>query len=158
LRVRRRQALHRRSPHGAAHTARGDRHRDGRLRPAARRLPLPERSRMIRRALLLLATALLLAGCGGSSPKTLTVPPAKQYTGGNFRPWAGVGPGKPVKISFVIQQPNGEPLTDYKTGSGPHTGVHLIMVRRDLSTIIHTHPPIAADGTVSETVTFTEPG
>jgi hypothetical protein len=36
--------------------------------------------------------------------------------------------------------------------------VHLIMVRRDLSTIVHRHPPIAADGTISELVTFPEPG
>ena len=36
--------------------------------------------------------------------------------------------------------------------------MHLIIVRRDLSTIIHTHPPIAPDGTISETVTFTKPG
>jgi hypothetical protein len=112
----------------------------------------------IRRALVLLAAALLLAGCGGSSSNTLTIQAAKQYTLENFTPSAPVAPGQPVKISFVIQQPNGQPLTDYKTGSGPHTGVHLIMVRRDLSTIIHTHPPIAADGTVSESVTFTTPG
>lgn len=114
---------------------------------------------MIRRALPLLALALLLAGCGGgSSSNGVTVQAARQYTLENFTPSAPVPPGKPVKISFVIRQPNGEPLTEYKTGSGPHTGVHLIVVRRDLSEIIHTHPPIAADGTISETMTFTKPG
>jgi hypothetical protein len=114
---------------------------------------------MIRRALVLLAPALLLAGCGGSSsPNGVTVQAAKRYTLESFTPSAPVTPGKPVKVSFVIQQPNGLPLTEYRTGSGPHTGVHLIVVSRDLSQIIHTHPPIAADGTVSETATFTKPG
>jgi hypothetical protein len=36
--------------------------------------------------------------------------------------------------------------------------VHLIVVRRDLSTIVHRHPAIAQDGTVSDTITFTKPG
>jgi hypothetical protein len=114
---------------------------------------------MIRRVLLLLVPAILLAGCGGgSSNTTLTVQAAKQYTLENFTPSAPVAPGKPVKVSFVIKQPNGEPLTQFKTGSGPHTGVHLIVVSRDLSEIIHTHPPISPDGTISETATFTKPG
>jgi hypothetical protein len=72
-----------------------------------------------------------------------------------------VGPvqaGKPTIVSFVIQQPNGKPLTQYKRGPGPHTGVHLIIVRRDLATVIHRHPPIGANGVASIPVTFTEPG
>jgi hypothetical protein len=36
--------------------------------------------------------------------------------------------------------------------------VHLIIVRRDLASIIHRHPPIAPDGTIRDTITFTEPG
>ena len=36
--------------------------------------------------------------------------------------------------------------------------MHLIIVRRDLATIIHRHPPIASDGTISDTITFTKPG
>ena len=51
-------------------------------------------------------------------------------------------PGHPVTISFTVTQPNGQPLTRYKTGSGPHTGVHLIIVRDDLAYIIHQHPPV----------------
>ena len=39
--------------------------------------------------------------------------------------------------------PSGKTLTSYKTGPGPHTGVHLIIVRDDLAYIIHDHPPIA---------------
>ena len=30
-----------------------------------------------------------------------------------------------------------------RRGPGPHTGVHLIIVRRDLNSIVHVHPPIA---------------
>ena len=41
--------------------------------------------------------------------------------------------------------PPGAPLTDYKRGAGPHTGVHLIVVRRDLGVIIHRHPPIGRE-------------
>ncbi len=67
-------------------------------------------------------------------------------------------PGKPTKVSFTILRPDGKPLTDFKRGSGPHTGVHLIVVRRDLSTIIHRHPPISPDGKITDTITFTEPG
>ena len=36
--------------------------------------------------------------------------------------------------------------------------MHLILVRRDLAYLIHKHPPIAADGTIAETVTFPAPG
>ena len=67
-------------------------------------------------------------------------------------------PGKPVTLSFTIEQPNGKPLTAYKRGPGPHTGVHVILVRDDLNSIIHVHPPIGADGKVSEQITVPEPG
>ena len=36
--------------------------------------------------------------------------------------------------------------------------MHLILVRDDLATIIHKHPPVAKDGTIRETVTFPRPG
>jgi hypothetical protein len=61
-------------------------------------------------------------------------------------------------VSFVIRQPNGKPLTRFRRGSGPHTGVHLILVRRDLAYIIHRHPPIAADGTIRDRIMFPAPG
>ena len=54
-----------------------------------------------------------------------------------------------VTVKFTVVQPSGAPLVHYRTGPGPHTGVHLILVRDDLSTIIHRHPPIAADGTAT---------
>ena len=53
---------------------------------------------------------------------------------------------------------DGKPLIHYRTGPGPHTGVHVILVRDDLSTIVHRHPPIAPDGRVRDPVTLTEPG
>src|SRR5262249_6885370 len=64
----------------------------------------------------------------------------------------------PTQVSFVIRQPNGKPLTAFKRGPGPHTGVHLIFVRDDLGYIVHRHPPIAADGTIHDRITFPAPG
>jgi len=114
------------------------------------------------RALPLLALlAVVAAGCGGSSSSSgglPTIQAARTYTLEDFRPAGPVQPGKPVTVSFRIRQPNGQPLTQFKRGPGPHTGVHLIIVRRDLNTIVHVHPPIAKDGTISQPVTFTEPG
>jgi hypothetical protein len=103
---------------------------------------------------------LLLAGCGGSSSPSgfPTIQAARVYSLEHFTPATAPRAGRPVKVSFVIRQPNGEPLTRFKRGPGPHTGVHLIMVRDDLSAIIHRHPPIAADGTASDTVVFPAPG
>jgi hypothetical protein len=45
-----------------------------------------------------------------------------------------------------IVQPSGKPLTRYKHGGGPHTGVHVIFVRRDLAVLLHLHPHVRADG------------
>jgi hypothetical protein len=122
---------------------------------------------MIRRSALLplaaLATvfAAVLAGCGGGSSGGSSFPSigaARTYALTHFRPSGPVVAGKPVHVSFVIRQPNGKPLTRFKTGPGPHTGVHLIIVRKDLAEIVHRHPPISADGTISDTVTLPGPG
>jgi hypothetical protein len=114
---------------------------------------------MTRTLLVALAACLLLAGCGGSSkPSFPTVGAARTFALVDFQPTGTAVAGKPTKISFVIRQPSGKPLTAFRRGSGPHTGVHLIIVRRDLATIIHRHPPIAAGGTISDTVTFNDPG
>jgi hypothetical protein len=102
----------------------------------------------------------LLAGCGGGSgggSPTLTIQPAGQYRL-EFKTIGTAVAGKPTTISMEIIQPNGKPLTKFKRGSGPHTGVHLIMVRRDLAEIVHRHPPIAADGHMSDTVVFPAAG
>jgi hypothetical protein len=109
---------------------------------------------------VLFAVALSLAGCGGAG-SGLTVPqvaPAKVFSLSGFQPRAAVQPGQPVTLSFTVAQPNGKPLTRYKTGPGPHTGVHLIIVRDDLGYIIHQHPPVGPDGLLRQTVTFPAPG
>ena len=110
--------------------------------------------------MLLLATCCVLAGCGGSSssPEVPTVEAARTFKLANFKPPAAVEAGKPTTVSFAIEQPDGKPLTSYKRGGGPHTGVHLILVSDDLSTMIHRHPPVAADGTLRETVVLPRAG
>jgi hypothetical protein len=103
----------------------------------------------------------LLAGCGGgggSGTPTIAVGAARTYALSNFQPSSPVTAGKPTRVSFTILQPDGKPLTQFKSGPGPHTGVHLIIVRRDLSTIVHEHPPVGANGRISTTITFPEPG
>ncbi len=115
----------------------------------------------MRISLLLVAVlAIGASGCGSgsSTPQAPTVQAAHTYRLAGFEPAGKVEAGKPVKIAFTIQQPNGKPLTAYKRGAGPHTGIHLIMVPDDLSTIIHRHPPVGADGKLEETVVFPEPG
>jgi hypothetical protein len=129
------------------------------------------RARLIQRACadrrryrhLLEAIALvgLLAGCGGgggSAAPQITVGAARTYALSGFRPAKPVQVGTPTRVSFTILLPDGKPLTQYKHGAGPHNGVHLIIVRRDLATIIHQHPPVGPNGLISDTVTFTKPG
>jgi hypothetical protein len=114
----------------------------------------------VRRARGLAAVGLVLAGCagGGSSPSAPTVQPARVYHLQAFRPAAGIEAGRPVTVSFTVTQPSGAPLVHYRTGAGPHTGVHLVFVRDDLSSIIHLHPPIGPDGRISQRVVFPQPG
>jgi hypothetical protein len=113
----------------------------------------------MRRSLLTLAVVAALTGCGGSSkPSFPTIGAAQTFALVDFKPNAPVVAGKPTRVSFVIRQPDGKPLTSFRRGAGPHTGVHLIFVRTDLATIVHRHPPIAADGTISDTITFSDPG
>ena len=106
------------------------------------------------------AAAIGLAGCG-SSGGGVTVPSvgaARIFKLGGFTPTGTVQPGKPVTLAFDVLQPDGTTLTRYKTGAGPHTGVHMIIVRRDLAYIIHKHPPVTASGHFTQAVTFPAPG
>src|SRR5690349_8155163 len=100
------------------------------------------------RLIAALLAVVVLAGCGGAG-SGLTVPqvaPARTFALARFQPSTPVRPGHPVTIRFTVTQPNGQPLTRYNTGSGPHTGVHLIIVRDDLAYIIHQHPPVGPGG------------
>ena len=110
-------------------------------------------------ALVLLALA--AAGCGSSgsgSPAVPTVAPARTFKLVGFTPTGAVTAKRPVELSFRIQLPSGATLTRFREGAGPHTGVHLIIVRDDLSEIVHRHPTVAPDGTVRQTVSFPAPG
>jgi hypothetical protein len=106
---------------------------------------------------------LAVAGCGGADEGSVAgelpaPPPAKTFEIAGFEPAGAVGEDDKTDVRFHIQQPSGKPLTAYATGEGPHTGVHVMYVRSDLSEIIHRHPPIAADGTIEDKVTFKAPG
>ena len=105
--------------------------------------------------------AAVAAGCGSSSGTSVSVPqvaPARVFTLGNFAPTAKIVAGHPTTMAFSVKLPNGKILHSYKTGPGPHTGVHLIIVRKDLAYIIHQHPPIPASGIMHQRVTFPAPG
>jgi hypothetical protein len=119
--------------------------------------------RRYQHALEAIALVALVAGCGGGGGSgggalTVKVAPARSYALSGFTPSAPITAGKPTRVGFTIVQPDGKPLTRFRHGSGPHTGVHLIIVRRDLATIIHRHPPVGPDGRIIDTITFTKPG
>jgi hypothetical protein len=99
----------------------------------------PNSDRRRYRHLALIVAVLGLAGCGGGG----TAPPGVSVQAHTYSLVAHHSGGL---LKLKIVQPDGMPLTTFKTGSGPHTGVHVIVVRRDLSTILHIHPPVGADG------------
>ncbi len=111
---------------------------------------------------LLAALAATLVGCGSSGgTKQPTIQKALQFQIADLKPSRPIGAGQPTAVSFKILQPqNGRlvTMTRFRRGSGPHTGVHMIIVRRDLGFIIHRHPPIGPDGTFAQTITFPAPG
>jgi hypothetical protein len=109
------------------------------------------------RLALLACCALLAASCSSSQPAVPTIAHARTFDLAGFQPLRVAKPGA-TRLSFTIRQPSGSPLTAYRRGPGPHTGVHLIVVRRDLGAIIHRHPPIGADGRIVETIEFPSPG
>jgi hypothetical protein len=110
-------------------------------------------------ALVAVVAVVGLAGCGGggANSPTIVVQPARQFrltTRLVGTPMAG----RPAKIVFSIQQPDGSNLTQFRHGPGPHTGVHVIYVRNDLGAIVHHHPHIAANGSFADTVSFPSGG
>ena len=106
------------------------------------------------------ACMFLLPACDSSSSgiESPTVPPARTFQLVRFQPAGALRAGPPTTVAFTIEMPSGQPLVDFRSGPGPHTGVHLIIVRDDLSAIIHRHPPIGRDGRISEKLTFPAPG
>jgi hypothetical protein len=110
------------------------------------------------RALIACAAVLAVSGCSSSSgPKAPTIQAARQFELAGFMPLRVPNAG-PARLSFAIRQPSGAPLTSYRRGAGPHTGIHLIVVRDDLGVIVHRHPPVASNGRVVETLDFPSPG
>jgi len=107
-------------------------------------------------AFAVLLLAVVLAGCGSSSPPQITIGKARVYELAGFP--AQFTANKPTRVSFRIDTPSGAPLTRYRTGGGPHTGVHVIVVRSDLASIIHRHPKPSATGDFAESLTLPAPG
>jgi hypothetical protein len=105
----------------------------------------------VRPAAIAVLLTVVLAGCGSTAAPQLTVGAARTYHLADFS-------SSPKHVSFRIDQPSGAPLTQYRTGSGPHTGVHLIIVRDDLGAIIHRHPQPQAGGVFDQQLTFPTPG
>jgi hypothetical protein len=108
-------------------------------------------------ALVALALAAAACGSGGGSPAVPTVAPAREYTLVWTGPKTLAKPGT-TTLHFAVRTPDGTILRKFRTGPGPHTGVHLIIVRDDLSTIIHKHPPIPASGRLALPVTIPRAG
>jgi hypothetical protein len=106
-----------------------------------------------------IATALILplAGCGSGS-KPVVIQPARTYELADFGPSRTLLPNRVEDLTFTVVQPSGAPLVHYRTGPGPHTGVHVIIVRSDLGTIIHNHPPVGTNGKIVDPVVFPTPG
>jgi hypothetical protein len=113
----------------------------------------PHADRRRYRHLLCIVAVLALAGCGGSSggnPPTISIGAAKTFS--------LVTHESGTRLTLKILQPNGAPMTRFKRGAGPHTGVHVIVVRRDLSVILHQHPPVHPNGDFSIDVGSLPPG
>ncbi|HZR93262.1 MAG TPA: hypothetical protein VFA44_12750 [Gaiellaceae bacterium] len=109
--------------------------------------------------ILIVTVAATVAGCGSpSSGNSVKIQPARQFRIADFQPSRPVRPGTPTTVSFRIVEPSGQTMTRFRTGSGPHTGVHLIIVRDDLGVIIHRHPPMQPGGRFSQPITFPAPG
>jgi hypothetical protein len=86
----------------------------------------------------------------GAIPKGLMV----SQNGYSFRlDQAVVSPGTAVPVSFTIEDPDGNPVTEYDVEH--EEDLHLIAVRRDFSGFQHVHPEMASDGTWATTLDLT---
>jgi hypothetical protein len=105
------------------------------------------------------ALALVAAACGGGggSPAPPTVAPAREYKLDWQSPKSVAKPGTTM-LRFAVRTPDGKVLSRFRTGGGPHTGVHLIIVRDDLSLIVHEHPPIPSSGELALPVVLPRAG
>jgi len=115
---------------------------------------------VMRLAVIFAGLTVAVSGCGGSSPRgpAIDVQAARTYHLSGFVPSRRVAADTPTTLSFTIVQPDGRALTAYRHGAGPHNGVHVIVVRRDLGVLIHHHPPVGRDGRVTDRITFPAPG
>jgi hypothetical protein len=111
----------------------------------------------VRCAAILLCLAAVLSGCGSGGSGQITVGAARPFQLAGLAP-ATFTAGKRERLSFMIKQPSGAPLTNYRRGSGPHTGVHVILVRSDLGALVHVHPPIGPGGRVDTNITLPTAG
>jgi hypothetical protein len=111
----------------------------------------------VKLAVIAVLLAVAVTGCGSSSAPQITIGAARTFKLANWSPVRFTA-GKPTVVSFRIDQPSGAPLTRYRTGSGPHTGVHLIIVRSDLGVIIHRHPKPQRGGMFRQEVTLPTAG
>ena len=100
------------------------------------------------------------AGCGSGAggPSAPKVQPARSYTLASLVPRGAVNANAGVPLSFTIRTPDGAPLTRFRRGPGPHTGVHLIVVRKDLGLMLHLHPRVGPNGAFGRRITFPTPG
>jgi hypothetical protein len=113
----------------------------------------------VRHAAALAALALAGAACGGGggSPAPPTMAPAREYKLDWKAPQGVAKPGA-MTLRFSVLTPDGQTLTQFRKGAGPHTGVHVIVVRDDLSEIVHKHPPIPPSGQLALPVVLPRAG
>jgi hypothetical protein len=85
------------------------------------------------------------------------VAPAREYKLDWQSPNSVAKPGTTM-LRFAVRTPDGKVLSSFRTGGGPHTGVHLIIVRDDLSLIVHKHPQIPSSGELALPVVLPRAG
>lgn len=118
-----------------------------------------QRRSTLLRSTVLLGMALAASACGGGSgsPDVPTVAPAREYSL-DWQSGKSIAKPGPTTLRFAVRTPDGKVLKRYRTGAGPHTGVHLMVVRDDLSLLVHKHPPISPSGQVTVSVDLPRAG